>query len=98
MTPFFASHADLERTVLDTGLWDDGRRHGPHRFRLSPQNYRITPAQRADLDTMAQALYRVLLGLSRLMAISGDSTLHRSGDAYTRLGRVLGHGWLKVNK
>lgn len=92
MTPNYASFAALERTVLDTGLWDDGRRTGPHRFRLSPQNYLITPAQRVDLDAIAQALYRVLAGMNRLMAISGDSTLHRSGDAYSQLGRVLGHG------
>ncbi len=77
---------------MATGIWDEGRRHGSHSFLLSPDVYRISADWMVELDELAKAVQRCLLGVSRLVAIASDSSLHNPSDAYGLLYQRLTRG------
>ena len=85
------SHAQLTGLIEDTGIWAGSRRQ-THSFVPSPDLFELSEPMRVELDRLARALDRGLLGASRLMAIAADSSLHRSPSVYTTFARTLGHG------
>lgn len=72
----YPSYARLFDAVAATGLWDNDRHLGPHRFRLAPLNYHLTTECRDQLNELSAALYDVFGGISQMMAEAHKQRQH----------------------
>lgn len=80
----------IEQVVLESGLWDQGRR-ASHGFVLSPSVYEVSSAQQQDLDKMALALHECLAGVGRIATIAGNSQIGHT-HTWQMIRRVLNTG------
>lgn len=86
------TYDQLRAAVMATGLWNDGRGQGNHRFALSASVFTLSAQQVGRLTELGRAVDACLLGVSRLMAIGADSNLCGNNEGYRQLRRSLGRG------
>ncbi|MDP2704315.1 MAG: hypothetical protein Q8P01_03765 [bacterium] len=84
-------YQELERTVLQSGLWNGGRRTHNHGFVLSPCVYEMSGLLCAELSLLAVTLYECLSGLGRILAIASLPHLSH-GPVWAMFSRVLRTG------
>jgi len=80
----------IERTVLDSGLWDNGRQL-THGFILSPDVYLLTKDKQKELKEIGLALYDCLVGLGKIAAMTVNPKI-TSGRTWGMIKRVLRTG------
>lgn len=80
----------IERTVLDSGLWDNGRQL-THGFILSPDVYVLTKDKQKELKEIGLALYDCLVGLGKIAAMTVNPKI-TAGRTWGMIKRVLRTG------
>ena len=80
----------IERTILDSGLWDNGRKVS-HGFILSPDVYVLAKDKQKEFEKIGLALYDCLAGLGKIAAMTVNSKIS-SGRAWEMIKRVLRTG------
>ncbi len=79
------------QSVIDTsGIWR-GERARTHKFLLSPSVYRITAAQRRELEGLGVALNECLRGLSHIAVVAHDQSANHRG-MWMKIRRVFTTG------
>lgn len=78
----------IERVVLDSGLWEGPGSKSTHGFVLSPSVYEVTEDRRSELESIAAALHDCLSGLGRIAAIACSPQLNK-GVTWGMLARVF---------
>ncbi|MBU1037245.1 hypothetical protein KKF32_04440 [Patescibacteria group bacterium] len=84
----------VEQVVLESGLWDQGRK-STHGFILSPSVFEISQSQREKFETIGNALYHCLAGLSRIAVIAWNPWLGRN-KTWGMISRALRIGIPKI--
>lgn len=80
----------IEKTVLDSGLWDNGRQL-THGFILSPDVYVLTKNKQKELKEIALAFYDCLVGLGKIAAMTVNPKI-TAGRTWGMVKRVLRTG------
>lgn len=83
------SFAELDDFMKSTGFWA-GPYRSTHGFLLSPDVYRISPAQAEGLQHLGRALYECLSGLGRIYSIASCELGH--GHHWNKISRALATG------
>lgn len=76
----------LEQVVADSGLWNSGQEN--YKFVLSPDVFRLSCAQKQEVEELGTSLQECLSGLGRIAAIAATPTLS-SCEMWGRIGRIL---------
>lgn len=67
-------YQDLERVVVESGLWNDDRRK-THGFLLSPEAYPIFSGELVVLNNLGRAIYQCLEGIAKIAVIASNQEL-----------------------
>ncbi len=79
----------VEQIVLDSGLWDAGRR-STHGFILSPSVFQISKARGQEFEKIGVALHECLAGMGRIIHIAANPQLahNKTWRMLSRVSRV----------